>query len=355
MWKTGVVPITDVDRPVVVALSDEGVDETGVCSGRPEPEVPSRLQVWISNRNPVEPADEVVRELIARNQPPSLFRMGQITVQVLGDGRIEAFDSDRWLVHVARLADFLATTRDGRKIVGPPLQVMKIVQAATPRELSVLDAVVHTPYLDGDGNVVTSDGYNDSSHLYLHTAKLELPVIPSNPTDADLRRAVTLLVDEWLGDFPFDYASSKANTIGLLLTVTGRSFFGLAPLTVIDASTPGSGKGLLVNTLSLIFNGEPPRLLELPDNGEEQRKKVTSALLAGHDLIVWDESHNLMGRTLAMILTADSYSDRLLGGNRMLEVRNRFTQVALGNNVKVWGDLKRRVVAVRLMGVDHFA
>ena len=94
--------------------------------------------------------------------------------------------------------------------------------------------------------------------------------------------------------------------------------------------------------------------MELPADGEEQRKKITSALLAGQELIMWDESHVIAGRTLAAILTAEKYSDRLLGGNKMISVTNRFTQVALGNNVEVWGDMKRRVVPVRLVpDIEH--
>ena len=64
---------------------------------------------------------------------------------------------------------------------------------------------------------------------------------------------------------------------------------------------------------------------------------------------MWDESHVIAGRTLAAILTAEKYSDRLLGGNKLISVTNRFTQVALGNNVEVWGDMKRRVVPARLV------
>ena len=107
----------------------------------------------------------------------------------------------------------------------------------------------------------------------------------------------------------------------MLLTLTGRMFFALAPLFVFDASTAGSGKGLLVTTISLIATGEAPQVMELPADGEEQRKKITSALLAGQELIMWDESHVIAGRTLAAILTAERYSDRLLGGNKMITRR----------------------------------
>ena len=164
-----------------------------------------------------------------------------------------------------------------------------------------------------------------------------------------MAQAVKLLTEEWLGDFPFAGDADRANAVAVLLTLTGRMFFALAPLFVIDASTPGSGKGLLVTTISLIASGEAPEVMELPAEGEEQRKKITSALLAGRELIMWDESHVIQGRTLAAILTAEKYSDRLLGGNKLISVTNRFTQVALGNNVQVWGDMKRRIVPARLV------
>ena len=164
-----------------------------------------------------------------------------------------------------------------------------------------------------------------------------------------MAQAVKLLTEEWLGDFPFASPADKANAIAVPLTMTGRMFFTLVPLFVFDASTAGSGKGLLVTTISLIATGEPPQVMELPADGEEQRKKITSALLAGQELIMWDESHVIAGRTLAAILTAEKYSDRLLGGNKLISVVNRFTQVALGNNVEVWGDMKRRVVPSRLV------
>jgi hypothetical protein len=176
---------------------------------------------------------------------------------------------------------------------------------------------------------VDSDGYNPGTRLVLHTGGFRIPAVAAAPAYEDVAQAVKLLTADWLGDFPFGSDADKANALAVLLTLTGRMFFALAPLFVIDASTAGSGKGLLVTTISLTATGEPPQVMELPADGEEQRKKITSALLAGHELIMWDESHVISGRTLAAILTAERYSDRLLGGNKMISVLNRFTQVAL--------------------------
>jgi hypothetical protein len=87
-----------------------------------------------------------------------------------------------------------------------------------------------------------------------------------------------------------------------LLTITGREMFPLAPMFVHDASTSGSGKGLLLDTLSIIATGETAEVMELPADSDEQRKTVTSVLLAGKLLVAWDELHIIQGRTLAAIV-----------------------------------------------------
>jgi hypothetical protein len=320
-------------------------------------EVGERLQLGSTGRNPVDIAKRVADHLVAKNDPPVLFRMGEQgdVARTEDEGSISPLDSDEWLCHVAEMVDFHTTTKEGTvKPVGPPQQVMRMVPAAVKKRLPVLDGIASTPYLTAAGDVIAADGYNPESRLLLRTGGLVLPPVPEEPTRAEVRAAVSLLTEDWLGDFPFETTADRATAVALVLTLTGRVFTGLAPLFVIDASTPGSGKGLLVTTTNIIATGEPPHLLELPQEGEEQRKKITSALLAGNDLIVWDETHTIAGRTLAMILTADVYSDRVLGGNKIVAIRNRFTQVAIGNNVQVFGDLKRRVAPVRLVpAVEH--
>jgi hypothetical protein len=312
-----------------------------------------RLIVKASHRNPVDIADEVAAYILENNEPPRLFSMSPAAV-TLKNGALTPLDTDGWLLYVARRVTFIVSSRNGTQLVAPPAAAMKLIPPVVIPELPALDGIVTTPYLDRDGDVVASDGYNPRTRLVLHSGGFTAPAVSAIPSDEDVAQAVKLLTEEWLGDFPFASLADKANAIAVPLTMTGRMFFALVPLFVFDASTAGSGKGLLAMTISLIATGEAPQVMELPADGEEQRKKITSALLAGQELIMWDESHVIAGRTLAAILTAEKYSDRLLGGNKMISVTNRFTQVALGNNVEVWGDMKRRVVPSRLVpDVEH--
>jgi hypothetical protein len=318
-------------------------------------EHPERLKVHAGGRNPFDVAREVADYLLKANDPPRLFAMGPSAAVLLTDsGKLDALDPDGWLAYVAERVDFLSRTNDGDKIVAPPIAVMRIITAIILRELPQLDGVTSTPYLDADGSLVASDGYHPGSRLVLRTDGLTLPPVSDKPTRVQVAKAARLLTEDWLGDFPFATDADRANLVAELLTLTGREMFPLAPMFVHDASTSGSGKGLLLLTLSLIATGQPPEVMELPGDGDEQRKTVTSVLLSGKLLVAWDELHVVAGRTLAAILTAEVYSGRILGANKLATVRNKLVQVALGNNVEVRGDMKRRVLPSRLVpDTDH--
>ena len=308
-----------------------------------------RLTVRASNRNPVDIADEVAGHILTGNHPPRLFSMSPAAV-LLRDGALVPLDDPGWLLYVARRVTFTVPTKDGgTRTIAPPSAVMRLIPPVVIPELPPLDGIATTPYLDRDGNLIAADGYHPGTRRILHAGYLTLPDVPDIPSDEEVAAAVKLLTEEWLGDFPFTSDADRANAIAVPLTLTGRMFYALVPLFVLDASTSGSGKGLLAKTVSIIVTGSVPDVMELPEAGEEQRKKITSALLAGQELIMWDESHMITGRTLAAILTAERYSDRLLGGNKMMSAVNRFTMIALGNNVQVRGDMKRRVWPCRLV------
>jgi len=121
------------------------------------------------------------------------------------------------------------------------------------------------------------------------------------------------------------------------------------PLALLDAPKQASGKGLLADVVSIIATGEPASILTAPGNDEEWRKEITSILMKGSTIIAID---NLPGRLqsskLDAVLTADWWTDRLLGGNTMVRVRQRAVWLATGNNIKVGGDLARRCYRIRI-------
>lgn len=311
-----------------------------------------RLRMPTGNRNPYDIATEVAAFIAANNDPPQLFAMGKAAVLLRDDGTLFSLDEDNgagWLTYVAERVDFTASSQGSTRLVAPPGAVMKMMPTLMLERIPPLDGVVTAPYLDAAGQVVASDGYHASSRLVLRMRGLRLPPVSEQPAPAEVERAVELLTHEWLGDFPFASDGDSATAVAELLTVVGRQFFSLTPMFVNDASAAGSGKGLLTSTVALIATGEPPHFMELPAAGEEQRKTLLAALLDGQQVIVWDEAHTIVGKSLASILTSEIFSNRILGASRIASVRNRFTQFALGNNVQVIGDMRRRVMPCRIV------
>ena len=85
-----------------------------------------------------------------------------------------------------------------------------------------------------------------------------LPPVPVRPTKAETQTAVSLLLEHYLGDFPFEDAASKAHTLAAILSpLVRRMVHGPTPLFLVSASGPGVGKSLLLSAISLVAGGTP--------------------------------------------------------------------------------------------------
>lgn len=217
-----------------------------------------------------------------------------------------------------------------------------------------LDAVARSPFVRPDGTVCLANGYDEATHTMVVMDEGLLGIeVPDKPTAEEVSSARKLLLDEWLGDFAFPDEENRANALALVLTPFVRPMTSLAPMAIIDGLAPGSGKNLLVDCILTMFLGEVPEMLGFTRDDEEMRKTLTSAFRAGSDIIIFDEAHHIDGVALARALTAHHWKDRLLGGNIMVGIPNRATWLAMGNNVRVEGDLFRRVYRVALKPDDE--
>jgi hypothetical protein len=210
-----------------------------------------------------------------------------------------------------------------------------------------LHAVVNHPIMKPDGTI-SQAGYEPMTGVF---GRWTMPVdVPHHPTAQHVRDALEVL-DDVIADFEFVDASHRASWYAALLTPLARfAFDGAAPLFLVDANTRGAGKGLLLDCIALTVTGENFAVMPYSADEEELRKKITSVLLTGERLVLFD---NLTGRfgsaALDALITAPGHwSDRLLGGNKTISLPIISTFFATGNNVVVQGDLIRRVVHIRL-------
>lgn len=330
--------VRDVQRKRHNAASDDG-----------------RPRIVVANQPLRDLSDDSVRALKIHNAPPRLFVRGGALTRVRADehGRplVEALRIEHLRGELSRAANYVTPTERGDMHVFPPEPVAADVLARGDWPMPTLVAVIETPALRPDGTVLDAAGYDAATRLVLHPAPgLAMPTIPATPTREQLDQARDLILDELLGDFPFDTEASRANALALLLTPLLRpALAGNVPLALIDAPQAGTGKGLLASIVAIIATGRPAAMMAAPQREEEWAKTILATLLGGATVVVIDNvEQRLASPALALALTADTVQGRLLGRSEEVLVPQRATWAATGNNLRLGGDLARRCYRIGL-------
>jgi hypothetical protein len=175
-----------------------------------------------------------------------------------------------------------------------------------------------------------------------------LPPLLATPTRDDAHGAAEALRGV-LQDFPFVGTGFAAALAALLSLVCRFAIQGNVPLFPVRSTVRGSGKGLLIDALSIIGTGRPAPHWPQSDNDEEDRKRLVTVGLAGDACIHIDNVKYPLGSpALDLALTTASITDRLLGGNEKVEAPLNMVWFASGNNMQFQGDTARRVVPIDL-------
>jgi len=175
------------------------------------------------------------------------------------------------------------------------------------------------------------------------------PKIPHKPTAKQLHQAFQTLWEPF-ALFPFVGPDDAAGTLSAMLTAIQRPILPTAPAFGFNAHVMGTGKSYLAKTISWLSGNEPS---EMPwsNEPEEQRKRLTAALLAGRSSVLIDNLNGMLDSdTLCSILTSESYEDRKLGVSENLKLSTRSLFLVTGNNLTVIKDLCRRVI---VSTIDH--
>jgi putative DNA primase/helicase len=149
--------------------------------------------------------------------------------------------------------------------------------------------------------------------------------------------------------FPFVDDADRVALVAGIITALLRRVLPAAPLFAITAPSPGTGKTLLCETLAIVATDRRASVMSLGHDDAEFEKRLGGVLLAGDAVISIDNIERaLRGDLLCQIATQQFVRLRPLGGSGMLNVPTHALLVATGNNLAIIGDLKRRVLMVRL-------
>lgn len=236
------------------------------------------------------------------------------------------------------------------KPIHPPAWCVSAVHArGTWPGIRPLRAIVTCPTLRPDGSIMSTNGYDPITGLYL-SSSVDLPPIPAKPTRNDAVLACDVLLSVVV-DFPFAKPEHRAAWLAFALTPLARyAFSGPSPLFLIDANTRGSGKSLLADVCGIIATGTTMARMSNPKDDDECRKRITALAIAGDSLVLIDNVIGDLGcASLDAALTApDSWKDRILGKSEMVDLPLSLTWAATGNNMMLAADTSRRSLHIRL-------
>jgi putative DNA primase/helicase len=237
----------------------------------------------------------------------------------------------------------------------PPRDVVQNMLAMPTIPLPVLERIVEAPVYGPDGTVETRPGYHPGSRTYYAGNGIELQPVSVDPSNTEVARAVDI-IGELLNDFPFCSEADRLVGVAAMLGPFARSLVdGSTPLHLIEAPTPGTGKGLLADVIAIPSTGRRAATITEARNEEEWRKRITAMLRNGRAITLIDNIQaRLESPALSAAITSPMWTDRLLGGNDIVSYPVRTIWIATGNNPALSREIARRTVRCRMdAGVDH--
>jgi hypothetical protein len=237
----------------------------------------------------------------------------------------------------------------------PPDWLIKQVATLGEWPFRSLEAVLETPFLRADGEVVLQPGYDSYSGVLLEPPHgIRWLPVPREPTEQQIRESLQRLLD-LVQYFPWARPAGKSAWLaGLLSYVARYAFRGSVPAFLIDGNSPGAGKGKLQSATGLLLLGREMSRCAPTDDEDEMDKRLVSIAQSGDLLIKID---NVAGpwctANLASALTDTEYYGRILGKNQRGGGPLNAIWWVNGNNLKfpprLARDMVRRSIHMRLL------
>jgi len=270
--------------------------------------------------------------------------------------RLGVFNTDSFIEPVAEAGIFQRF--DGRRNrwadIDPPLQLVRMVLSRDRRwAFPRVGGIITTPTLRADGSLLATPGYDPRSELYLLPG-LQLPPIAEHPTQAEGELSLKLLKD-LVSEFSFRRKElDRSVALSALLTAQLRGSLPTAPVHLVNADTPGTGKSYLIDVIAMIVSGRLCPVITASKSIEETEKRLGSILLGGVPMISLDNcTHDIGGEFLCQLAERSVVKIRILGRSEMPDCECHTAVFGTGNNVTFKGDMIRRGLVCGLEALDE--
>lgn len=252
--------------------------------------------------------------------------------------------------HLSRSAIWLKYDGRSKKMVAadpPPKVAVTVLSRDGEWTFPRLAGVITTPTLRPDGTILSEPGYDPATQLLLIDPPA-MPALPPRPSKALAMKALARL-DGLLDEFPFVDDASRSVALSALITPVVRGALLVAPMHVTKAPVAGSGKSYIIDLASAINSGERAPVMSAACKEDELEKRLVGALLSGQTFISIDNVNGeLGGDFLCQVVERPVVQPRILGQSVTVKVESRACCFATGNNIKLVGDMTRRVVVCSL-------
>jgi hypothetical protein len=297
-----------------------------------------------------ETVDSLI-EVLRRS--PDMYDYGTEMATPAGAGKLLRLEKDNLRYTAATVTQFWKWLKTQTGVVevleNPPVDVIASVLALKgKRDLKPLDAIISAPLMRLNGTILSKPGYDAETRLLLDMTEPPQEV-PEHPSPEQLDAAFARL---WapFEKFPYIGPVDRGVQLSAVLTAIERPILPTAPAIAFDATRQGTGKTLQAECCAVLATGERPITWpHVAQNEEETRKRLLTVLRGGHRVLLWD---NVVGRfdspSLAVLLTSEFYTDRVLGISGSETYPNRLLTLFTGNNFTPCGELPRRVLQCRL-------
>lgn len=320
---------------------------------------PTRPGIIVNGRQLRDVIDDAWRALLAPDRGNGLYnRRGHLVrLTTRGDEvELEAHTLDTLHGLLLRSANWLRQSEDGTHHARPTKDIARDMIANVSPAVPTLEMIATVPVFTRQGALLRDAGYSpsDGGIVVVPDSLGSLAPVPSAPSRQEVTAARSLVVDELLGDFPFVGEADRAHAVAAQLHAHVRALMqGPTPGHLLEAPSPGSGKGLLADCTSIITTGRPCSTCSLPRDEDEIRRTLTAELMRGRPIILLDNLDSsgrsmLHSSTLAAMLTTPLWSDRIVGSSRKVDLPNRALWLLTGNNPSLSMELARRCVRLRL-------
>ena len=306
---------------------------------------------------------------------PTLFRHGAEIAEIAevteaGSAAIDCLTKDQFMRALSDSVAFSKSDTNG-EIRGclPPDDLVKYVYNCRNLPIPYLSTLTRVPTMGADYKINTTRGYNLSGHVYYAPPRdLNMPELPAKVTEEDLIKARQIIVEEFLGDWPFDKWTrseivaaalngdlnnppppSLLNTIGIALEQIVQPIIkGVLPPHLITKPTSRTGASNLANALQIVIGGSPSSMTLEADEASME-KKIVAALKGSTAIVLLDNVAGVVDSTLlAKWWTDPVFTGRDLGKSQNLDLPVTHSKLMTTNNATFSKELANRLGMVRL-------